>query len=55
MLGSERSGFADVTQEPVIGHFQNAEKELEGLGIPTAPALLPPEDVDELNLSSEDF
>lgn len=55
MLGSKRSGFADVTQEPVIGHFQNAEKELEGLGIPTDPALLPPEDVDELNLSSEDF
>jgi hypothetical protein len=55
MLGSERSGFADVTQEPVIGHFQNAEKELEGLGIPTDPALLPPEDANELNLSSDDF
>ncbi len=55
MLGSANSGFADVTQEPVIGHFQNAEKELERLAIPTDPNLLPTEEVDELNLTSEDF
>lgn len=42
MLGGEKSGFADVTTKPVVGHFEEAEKELQVMGVETSPDLLPP-------------